>query len=748
MWSRHPGAAGFALCAIVAVSLYPALSAGFVLDDNIFTEAPAVRSWSGLWNIWFSPADIEGEGHYWPIVYTTFWLEHKLWGLAPFATHLVNLLLYTVNVLLLWRLLRCLGVPGAWAVAAVFAVHPMHVDSVAWAIGRKDLLSGIFYMASALCWVRSVGGVDDGPGRASGSTAIPHSGLYLAALGLFAAALLSKSVAVTLPVAFAIWLWWKNARLTWTDTWRIAPFLLLGFGIAVADLSYYSSRYAFSFDYGLIERMLIAARALWFYVGNLLWPTNLAVIYPLWDIDLGDPLAWGYLIAALALGALLWFGRHRFGRGPLAGVVFFAVSLSPVLGFVDFSYMRLSLVADRYAYLAGVGVMAVLIGGAAQSVVRLSDFARIGASGVLVLVLAVFATLTWQQAGIYRDKITFYTHIISLNPGSGAARRNLAMALHDAGRVAEALDASRIAVDLFPDSAKGHNTHGAALLVLNRLDEAAESFRRALELDPDHKNARHNLAETRRQQGRYLEAVRGYLGVLDIDPAFAPAHAGMGSALFRLGQHERAVQSLEQADSLDPQGLTVDELHDFSEALRKLERNEDAIERYRAVLELDPDFAPAHAGLGYALMQLKRYDEVLEPLARSVSLQPESPDAAYRHVAMGAASEEMGRTEAAAEHYARALEIDPRSAAALGSFAVLRFRQQRYEEALGFYGTLIEIGEANAQTHANLGAVLYNMGRPEEALASLERALALDPDLEVARTGAAKLRETLRTERQ
>ena len=335
VWERQPVLLGVALCAMVAVSHYPSLLAGFVLDDNIFTEAPAVHAWSGLWNIWFSPDDIEREGHYWPILYTTFWLEHKLWGLAPFGTHLVNVLLYMVNVLLLWRLLRRLAVPGAWAVAAVFAVHPMHVDSVAWAIGRKDLLSGLFYMAAAYFWIRSLDDAGDSRPDSCDPTAtqahllsrstwrrwlpdsihVPRPGLYLAALGLFVVAMLSKSVAVTLPVAFAIWLWWKNGRVTWTDAWRIAPFLLVALGIALADWSYYTSGREFSLDYGLAERALIAAQALWFYAGKLVWPTDLAVIYPLWDVDTGDPLAWGYLIAAVAVASLLWFGRHRLGRG-------------------------------------------------------------------------------------------------------------------------------------------------------------------------------------------------------------------------------------------------------------------------------------------------------------------------------------------------------------------------------------------------------------------------------------------------
>ena len=276
VWERQPALWGVALCAMVAVSHYPALLAGFVLDDNIFTEAPAVHAWSGLWNIWFSPADIEREGHYWPIMYTMFWLEHKLWGLAPFGYHVVNVLLYMVSVLLLWRLLRRLAVPGAWAVAAVFAVHPMHVESVAWVIGRKDLLCGLFYMAAALCWIRSMDSIchsrpdsrdplSRSPRRRwpLDSIRVPRPGLYLAALGLFAAAMLSKSVAVTLPVAFAILLWWKQGRVTWSDACRIAPFFLVALCIAVADLSYYTSRREIDFGYGIPERALIAARALW-----------------------------------------------------------------------------------------------------------------------------------------------------------------------------------------------------------------------------------------------------------------------------------------------------------------------------------------------------------------------------------------------------------------------------------------------------------------------------------------------------
>ena len=563
------------------------------------------------------------------------------------------------------------------------------------------------------------------------------------ALGLFAAAMLSKSVAITMPVACSpSYSGGRSSRLTWIDAWRIAPFFLVALvHRGRRPVLLHIRRRTFGIDYGPVERVLIAARALWFYVGKLLWPTDLAVIYPLWDIDIGDLLAWGYVIVAVGVAALLWFGRHRPGRGPLAGVIFFVVTLSPVLGFVDFGYMKLSLVAERYAYLAGIGVIAVLVGGAAHVASRLPDLSRGGASCVLVAVLAVFGKLTWDQAGIYRDEISFYNHITSLSPGALSVHENLTKALIDAGRPAEALDASRVAVEQTPDSANAHVAHGGALFALHRLDEAEESFRRALELDPNDRNARHNMAETLRRQGRFAESIRWYRGVLDIDPEYEPAHTGMGEALFHLGRYELAVESLAQSVSLQPEVVPIKAFYFLAEGLRRQQRHGEAIEAYRDVLEIDPEYAPAHSGMGYALLRLERFEEALASLARSASLQPESPEAADRHAAMGRVYQELGRSEEAARQYERALAINPGNANALDSFAVLRFGQQRYEEALSLYESLIKIGEDNAQAHANKGATLYYLGRPDEALRSLDRALSMDPSL--ARTGFGEMRDTL-----
>ena len=796
--AEAPALLGLAL--LVWACYFPALSGGFVWDDAIFAEEPVIHRWSGLWNIWFSPADITNEGHYWPIVYTTFWLEHKLWGLAPLGYHLVNVVLHLANTVLVWRLLLALAVPGAWAVAAVFAVHPLHVESVAWIIERKDLLSAAFYLSAALAWIRFV--------------EAPHPRRHCLALGLFAAGLLSKSMVVTLPAALLLWHWWKRGRVTGTDCLRLAPLFVVGLGITAGDLAFYAAREPLALGYTAVERVLIAARALWFYAGKLVWPSDLAVIYPRWEITAGDPVGWAYVAAAAGLAGLLWCLRRRLGRGPLAGAAFFAVTLSPVLGFVDYGYMQFSFAADRFQYLAGVGLMAVLVGGAALGAGRLPGRLRFAPAGVLLVVLAVLGTLTWRQAGIYRDEITLFSHIVSLNPEARDAHLNLGGALFDAGRVEESREASLVAIEQRPEAAGAHANLGRVLLFEGRFDEAEARLAHALALDPRDRITWQNMGELRRKQGRYEEAVEWFGKVLARDTGNAVAHAGLGASLYELKRYDEALASMDRALALAPEGPNVRSLHALAghaqlalgrvgeaerrfrravrteprnpaplielarlrmaqerfdeagaylrraralapddtavlqyiaEALRKQGRYAEAVESYRAVLAIDPDFAMAHAGMGDALYRLERYAEAIESLERSLSLHSLPPTATARLVLMGRAAEKLGRAQAAVGYFERAVSIDPRDREALDNLAVVRYGAKRYEDALGLYRTLLDIEPDNARILANLGATLYRLDRHEEALRTFERALSLDPELKTARTGVEQLRKRLRT---
>ena len=784
---------------LATIPYLPALWSGFVWDDITFTEDPWIHSWSGLWSIWLSPADLT-EPHYWPVVYTTFWLEHKLWGLAPFGYHLVNILLHAANVVLVWRLLLILAVPGAWVVTAVFAVHPLHVESVAWVIARKDMLSGLFYLAAVLWWLRF--------------TEAPRAGRYGLALGLYAVALLSKSIAVSLPATLLILQWWQQGKVTKSDWLRVAPFFGVGLCITAVDLSLYASQSPVSLGYSLPERLLIASRALWFYVGKLLWPAELAVIYPLWDIRLGDAFAWGYAVAVIAMAVLLWASRRRFGRGPLAGAAFFAVTLSPALGFVDHVYMGFSFVADRFQYLAGLGIMAVVVGGFVRARQWMPNASAVAARGLVTVILLILGTLTWRQAGIYRDEFTLFSHVIAANREALVAHHNLARWLTEAGRLEEALAASREAVKQQPRWAKAHQGLGTALVMLGRFDEAEASFLQGIEIDPRDPEILHNMGTAFGHQDRYEEAIRWYRKALSIAPDYAPSQTDMAVSLLKLRRYDEAAQFLTQILSRRPDGPIAGRLNlILGRALRKLGRLDDATVRflraarlephlwrplleladlrraqkrfdeadayrrrigepvramaslhgegrrhnergryeeaaelYRLALTLDPAFELAQAGMVAALHGLERHEAAIDLLARSAALRPETPATAAWHVLMGLSLQGLGRSAEAVAHYERAVEADPSDVQAVELLAGWRFRAARYDEAVALYQTLLDAGHAKAQTHANVGAALYRLNRPDEALRSFERALSLDPSLETARAGVRQLQEMSRHE--
>ena len=604
-YSRQDALAFLVLGLLAVVPYLPAmLWGGFVWDDGIIPEADPVRDVSGLWRIWFSPSAIENEAHYWPLVYTTFWLEHKLWGFDPTGYHIVNVLLHLANTLLLWHLLRRLAVPGAWVVAAVFAVHPLHVDSVAWVIERKDVLSGLFYLAAVLTYMRLV--EQSNPRRYAGS------------LALYAAGLLSKSIVVTLPVALLIWHWWKQGRVTSTDLLRLVPFGVVGLVITVGDLSFSRSVEPMSLGYSLAERTLIAAHALWFYVGKLLWPTNLAVVYPLWDIRVADPLAWGYLLAAVALAVALWYFRSQLGRGPLAWALFFAITLSPVLGFVDYGYMQFAFVADRFQYLAGIGVMAVVIGAATYGVGRLPSLWQKGALGVAAVALVALGMMTWRQASIYRDNETFYRHIIALNPQARDIHHSLGSVLYKQERYEEALAATRVALEQRPNFAKTRANLGLILTELEHLEEAETHLRRAIALNPQVENGHLNLGKTLIKQGRYEEGIAATRVALEHDPESFQAHANLGACLAALRRFEEAETHLRRAIALNPQAKRAN--FNLGVILYEQGRFEEALAPARAAAEQRPDYFQAHDKLGSILIELGRFEEAEQPLRRALVL--------------------------------------------------------------------------------------------------------------------------------
>ena len=400
-YSRWDVLAFLALGLLVVISYLPAmLWGGFVWDDHLCITVDPVREVSGLWQIWFSPSAIEEEAHYWPLVYTMFWLEHKLWGFDPTGYHIVNVLLHLANTLLVWHLLRRLAIPGAWMVAAVFAVHPLHVESVAWAVERKDVLSGLFYLAAALAWMRFV--------------EQPNPRWYVWSLVLYAAGLLSKSIVVTLPAALVIWHWWETGPRY--------------FGRSIAVGAVLCSRV----DHH--DRRLVVLPILGSSVSQLLINRTYAYCRPRPVVLCGEAVVAdepSRHISALghprrrSVGLGVFHRRCRIGGGSLAsptaawtwtagwGIVFCGDVVAGVglcrLWLYAVCFCRRPFSVSRWHW--GYGCRHRYGRLWRTSLVRL---VAKGALSVAVVALVILGMLTWRQASIYRDDETFYRHIIAL----------------------------------------------------------------------------------------------------------------------------------------------------------------------------------------------------------------------------------------------------------------------------------------------------------------------------------------------
>ncbi|MCP4901658.1 MAG: O-GlcNAc transferase, partial [bacterium] len=342
------------LLVLTASAYFPVVSCGFIWDDDAYVERNGnLQGVRGLYRIWF---DVTATPQYYPMVHTTYWFEYQLWELKPAGFHVTNVLLHWIAAVLLWRILSLLNVPGAWLIAAVFGLHPVHVESVAWITERKNVLSAVFYLGSALAYLRCKLG--------SGSR-----WLSTVSLLLFVAALLSKTVTATLPAALLLILWWKRERLCREDVRELLPFfaLSLAFGMLTAWLEvHHVGALGDEWSLTFLERTLLAGKIVCFYIWKLLWPSNLTFIYERWNANFHSAWQLAFPAAVTAVLLTLWGLRNRLGRGPLVAVLFFIGTLFPALDFFDVYPMRYSFVADHFQYLASIGIIALVIGGAAR----------------------------------------------------------------------------------------------------------------------------------------------------------------------------------------------------------------------------------------------------------------------------------------------------------------------------------------------------------------------------------------------
>lgn len=569
---------GILIIVLTLVAYATALGGGYIWDDREYLTAnPLLFDLEGLRRIWFAAETPQ----YYPIVFSTFWLERKIWGLDPSGYHLVNVLLHIANSILLWRLLRYLGIPGAWLAGAIFAVHPVHVESVAWITERKNVLSGLFYLVTLRGYLEFESGPEKGLWK--------NRLRYLFLLLLFVCALLSKSVTATLPAAILIVLWYQNRRLDLRAITRLIPFFAIGAasGFFTAWLEVHKvGASGEAWDLDVLERFLLAGQVMWFYLWKLVWPTNLMFSYPRWNVDAGDPLQYLGLIGVAAGAFPLWRRRKSWGRGPMAAALFFLITLGPVLGFLNVYPMLFSWVADHFQYLASIGPIALAAGGATWIWREKTKAARWGfpvAGGVLV----ILGVLTWQQGWIYESRETLWRDTLRKNPASWMAHNNLGAVYAQSGRPREALRHYRESLKNRKHKEISLSNIGNQLLRLGKTSEAIDHYRRAIALNPEYHKAHTGLGRALAESGNVEEGIRELKEALRTRPGSPMAHNNLGLALARNGEVKEAA------------------------------------EQFLKALKGDPALAEARFNFGLMLFQARRYGRAIEVLREGVRLTPE-----------------------------------------------------------------------------------------------------------------------------
>lgn len=687
------------LGALSFIAYAPAVRGGFVWDDDYYVfENPTLRNFAGLQTIWFDifrdPRDYVLPQYY-PLTHTSFWIEHRLWGMNPTGYHVTNVLLHLLSAMLVWLILRRLNVPGALLAAAVFAVHPVHVESVAWISERKNVLSLTLMLASLYTWLR-FSGLVAGPDKPNALLSLPNDPkrLYTIGVVLFLLALFAKTTAAVLPACVLLLTWWKRGRLNWKQD--VAPMLpLFVVGLAFARLTSWLEVhrvgasgpdwvYAQTPIGQFLAETLIAGRAIWFYVGKLVFPHPLIFNYPRFEPEVGNALQWLFPLAALAMLLALFVARNALGRGPLTAALWFVGVLLPALGFFTVLPHKYSFVADHFVYVASLGLITLFSAGVATlwHTRRWKPIFGMTLAGAMLFVLT---GLSYRQARAYADEETLWRDTLAKNPASWIAANNL----------------------------------GVIHMERGELDRADELFARVLELKPDHVEVRLNIGLLNEMRGGKLaDSVQWYMDAVRLEPRYAPAWHRLGLAYQRSAKQLRT-----QAAEL----VGWDRWFRAYRLRALSDRYFDAAMRsYTNALTGNPRYLPSLLQQTSLLMEYGRFGEAIPLLRRALVLDERNAQArANLFFALATVGEDREREEAVAI-WNELTRDNPNDIRAFNLLGLSLARRGEWRAAAQFE-TAVRIDPRFVEGWYNLGLARYEAGDRDGALAALSRAIEIDP---------------------
>ena len=627
-------------------------------DDEYITNDVRVQqglSWDNV--VWALTTVQTATGNWHPLTTLSHMLDCQLFGLDPAGHHLTNLLFHLANVLLLFGVLhRMTGAlwPSAM-VAALFGLHPLNVESVAWVAERKNVLSTLFWLLTIWAYL--------------GYVQRPGWMRYLGVAGLCMLGLMSKPMTVTLPCTLLLLDYWPLGRLgkDWKEFQARLPRLVvekLPLFILVAVISFLTLQ-AQSLAIRTLETLPLGVRlanavvAYALYLVKMAWPVRLSVFYPHFAYS---PSFWPVFWAALLLmGISLGIGltQQRF-RYLEVGWLWFLGTLVPVSGLVQ---VGLQSMADRYAYVPLIGVFVMVAWGVSDLTKKHRRLKPRGVAAAGVCVLIILAALTRMQLRPWQDTITLFEHALQVTSNNYVAHDIVGSELYKKQEFEAAIEHYREALRIHPRYSQSHFNWGLAAIGQGHMDEAVEHFSEAVKINPEDYQAHHNLGVALVRQGRFEEAIEYFQKTVEIDPTYPQAHHNWGRALVGQGSFEAAV------------------------------------EHFREALKVTPDYSPIHYDLGVALVRLGSLEEAVEHFQEAVTIDPRYSEA---HHNWGVVLIRQGRVEEAIEHLQEAVRIDPHYFRAHYTLGVVLAGQESVDEAIHHFSEAIRIDPAHSEAQENL----------------------------------------------
>lgn len=660
---RNEWLAGLLLCLITIIAYLPLIKAGYIWDDGGWVvHNPLLTAPHGLWDIWFVPAK---SIQYYPMVFTGFWIEHQLWGLAPMGYHLVNIFLQLVDALLLWRILRLLRVPGAWLVAALFAIHPVQVETVAWVTEQKNLLSAFFVFLAAAGWIRFAH-LDQPESNESGEWKYFFLGSVAFLLALFA-----KTDACTLPAVLWVVAWWKRGSVRRYQGWSLVPWFAAGLtmGLVTIYIEHVKLHAAGSrFHFTPVQHVIIAARDLWFYPAKLLWPHPLLAIYHRWDIQHFSGLDLLAIIGAVAVPLTLLALSRKIGRGPFCAVAFYGLTISPVLGLASFYTETYSFVADHYQYIPCIGLFAFFVGIGDVLLRKMQASAgtvskhrqNIGGAVLAGCVVLALMPVTIAQTFDYIPSIHLWTHNLKYNPQAFAALDHVAaydiqhhhpdegmVLLHKAWLLSGKEDPT-INTDI--GNMYNHYYHDLA--------KAIPYYRRSLVADPQQPALILTLVKWYEARKNWRMAYNDLIHGVEVLPNSAAIHYQLGKFDVMAHNLSAAAGQWAIAAQIEPHNTKAN--YHMAMALMELGHTRKAVTYFQRVVKVSPQFVPGHVSYARCLYILGRYPEALQQLKLAAQLAPHIP---VIRMAMASVLKKMGHVHQAAVQKQMAASLNAKTLA-------------------------------------------------------------------------------------